>query len=139
MTIARINPAGTYRPPNGSFTQTVVATGSTQVHIAGTVAWDPGYQLVGEGDIAAQVTAILDNLARSLAAAGAGFDDVVRMNIYTVDIDSYRSQAHHLVLDRFPNGPPASSLLGVSRLADTRLLVEIDVTAVLDAAMHPTE
>lgn len=136
MTITRLNPIDVYQPPNGNLTQTVVATGSCHVHVAGTVAWDVERRLVGDGDLAAQVTAILDNLERSLAAGGATFADVVRMNIYTIDVDAYRTHGHGLVLERFPSGPPASTLLGVSRLADQRLLVEIDVTAVIGE--HPT-
>ncbi|MEV7045213.1 RidA family protein [Amycolatopsis sp. NPDC051061] len=59
-----------------------VATGGRQVHIAGQVAWDEHGTLVAPGDLTGQVAQVYRNVAKSLAAAGATFADVVRVTWY---------------------------------------------------------
>ena len=55
--------------------------------------------------------------------------DVVRLNYYTTDVDSF---AAYEVLSRLQEAgiQPSSTLLGVSRLAFPELLIEIEATAV---------
>lgn len=58
----------------------VVKAGTT-VYVAGQVARNKDGQIVGEGDFATQAEQVFENLKTCLAAAGASFNDVVKMNL----------------------------------------------------------
>lgn len=131
MPAQRINPSDVYQPFKNYYTQVVKATGTQHVHVAGTLALDQNRNLVGDGDLVTQVRVIMENIGKSLRAAGAMPGDVVRINIFTVDVDKYRADGHAEVLKFFGNELPASTLVGVTRLADPSYLVEIEATAVI--------
>jgi enamine deaminase RidA (YjgF/YER057c/UK114 family) len=82
------------------------------------------------GDMQAQIATALDNLETVLHQAGFRLADVVRLNLYTTDIDSaldcYEYLARRLAESRCRF---ASTLLGVSRLALPELLIELEATA----------
>ena len=61
--------------------------------VAGTVAVDENGALVGEGDLAAQTRQVLLNIQRLLAAAGAGYEHVVRMTYFVTDISRWAETA----------------------------------------------
>ena len=69
MALQRINPPDVYEPNRNIYTQVIKTTGTTQVHVAGTVAFDIDKNVVGVGDMKAQTLQVLDNIERSLAAA----------------------------------------------------------------------
>jgi len=73
----------------------------------------------------------LKTLRRRLEAVGATFKEVVKLNIYVVDISQL--QAFREVRDKFVNTemPPASALVEVRRLVRDEFLIEIEATAVL--------
>jgi enamine deaminase RidA (YjgF/YER057c/UK114 family) len=83
------------------------------------------------GDMAAQLGLAVDNLEAVLAGAGMKLASVVRLNVYTTDVDGL---LEHLatVTDRFATADAhfASTLLGVTRLAAPEMLVELEATAV---------
>ena len=83
------------------------------------------------GDMRAQVTQALDNLETVLQAAGFTLADVVRLNIYTTDVDRML-EAFDVLASRMggAGGRQASTLLGVTRLAFPENLVELEATAV---------
>jgi enamine deaminase RidA (YjgF/YER057c/UK114 family) len=132
MALERINPAGIYKPNRGLYTQVVRATGTTQIHVAGTVPFDQQGNVVGVGDMKAQVTKVLDNLERSLAAAGARPSDVVRICVYAVDVDRYIEEGTPELLGFFGDHKPVSTTCGVQRLVHPDWLVEIEATAIID-------
>lgn len=134
--IVRIDPDDVYMPYFNVYSQVVIATGTTQVKIAGTVSLDEDRNLVGEGDMALQVETTFENLRRSLAAAGATPADVVRINIFTTDVDRYLQEGAAQQGAFFGADTPASTLIGVTRLADPRYLVEIQLDAVLPPPGH---
>lgn len=133
MALERMNPSDVYEPYENVYTQVIRSSGAIQVDVAGTVSLAPGREFVGEGDIAAQVRQIFHNLGLSLAAAGATPADVVRINIFTTDVDAYLEHGTPEALAFFAGEPPVATLAGVTRLADPRYLVEIEATAVLDS------
>lgn len=133
--IIRINPPTVYEPFFNVYSQVVAATGQTQVKIAGTVSLDVDRNLIGEGDMALQVATTLENIRLSLEAIGASPSDVVRINIFTLDVDRYLEEGAFLQQAFFGEETPASTLVGVTRLADPRYLVEIQVDAVLRNAI----
>ena len=130
-------PAIDYPRPQGllhnpSFSQVVVAAGLRTIYTAGQVAIDEHGALVGPGDLAAQTEQAMRNVGLALAAAGASFADVVKITTYVVN---YRPEYRAVIgKARAPffagRTPPASTLLGVSALALTEWLVEIEAVAV---------
>lgn len=131
MSIERLNPDTVYKPNKGIYTQVIKASG-TQVHVAGLVPWTVDNELVGKDDVAAQVGQILANVENSLAAAGAGKSDVVRINVYTVDVARYIAEGAPVLIEFFGDTKPVSTTVEVSKLVHPDWLVEIEVTAVID-------
>jgi enamine deaminase RidA (YjgF/YER057c/UK114 family) len=81
------------------------------------------------GDLAEQIAASLDAVEALLHEAGYSLDDVIRLGIFTTDLDGFVRQ-WHVVRDRFaPGTVPPHTLLPVLRLANPRSLVEIEATA----------
>jgi enamine deaminase RidA (YjgF/YER057c/UK114 family) len=127
-----IDPPSLHPPPG--YSHVVRVEGGTTVHIAGQVAWDPEGRLVGADDFEAQARQVFTNLGLALESVGAGFADLVRIRIYVVGHDDDKLAALRRVRDEFfaDITPPASTLLGVERLATADLLVEVDAVAVID-------
>ena len=132
MSLNRMNPDGMYTPNKGIYSQVVTSTGTTTVHIAGTVPFDEDANVVGVGDMKAQTCQILDNLRISLEAAGALPADVVRINVYTLNTDDYVANGAPEVIAFFGDTKPSSTTVQVSRLVHPDWLVEIEATAVID-------
>jgi len=82
------------------------------------------------GDMRSQIALALDNLEAVLNAADMGLANVVRLTIYTTDVDE--TMKHFDVLgSRFGSvgAAPPMTLLGVTRLAIPPLMFEIEATA----------
>jgi enamine deaminase RidA (YjgF/YER057c/UK114 family) len=97
---------------------------------AGQLATDDEGNPMHAGDMAAQIGLALDNLEKVLAEAGMDLSDIVRLNYYTTDVDAFLGAGETLGARFAASGcRPASTLLGVSRLAFVESLVEIEATA----------
>lgn len=103
--------------------RTLVCSGQTSVDENGTPVHD--------GDMAAQINKALDNVETVLAGAGMTLANVVRLNIYTTDVDGFLA-SYGSVAERLAKGGcrQASTLLGVARLAFPPLMVELEAIAV---------
>jgi len=132
MVLERINPNGMYKPNKNIYSQVVKSAGATTVHVAGTVPFDEDANVVGIDDMKVQVLKILDNIRISLEAAGATPADVVRINVYALDVDDYVSSGAPEVISFFSDNKPASTTVQVSRLVHPDWIVEIEATAVID-------
>jgi enamine deaminase RidA (YjgF/YER057c/UK114 family) len=121
-------------PPPPGYSQVVRVSGGTTAYIAGQVAWDADGKLIGEGDFEAQTRHVFANLETALAVVDCGFGDLVKIGIYVVDHDRAKLEAIRRVRDEFFGAitPPASTLLGVERLAVPGLLIEIDGVAFVE-------
>ena len=131
--ITRVNPAELHPTP-GYHHVTVVEAGRT-AYLAGQVPLDPAGELVGPGDLDAQVDQVAANALTALGAVGARPDQVVRSVIYVVSDEGTSLGAVWRRLNGSVIGPAfttASTLLGVSRLGFAGQLVEVDLTAALD-------
>jgi len=127
-----LNPAGLSKPTG--YTHVVAAGGGRLIYISGQIAFDQNGQLVGPGDLKAQAVQVYENLKTALAAAGATFADVVKLNTYVVDYQPEYRPILGEVRSRYVEAgpPPASTLVGVSALALDGLLIEIEAVAVTD-------
>lgn len=102
------------------------------VFVAGQVGVDRSGNLVGKGDMRAQAAQTLENIAEVLAANGAGFADVVKMNTYVTDIDR-RAEVSEARAAFLKPPFPISTFVEVSRLIDPDWLIEIECVAVVSA------
>jgi enamine deaminase RidA (YjgF/YER057c/UK114 family) len=100
------------------------------VEVAGTTAVDERGAVIGIDDPFGQTSYILTKIERALAALGASLTDVVRTRMFVVDIRQSNEigRAHGLV---FHEIKPVATMVEVRALIDPRLLVEIEVTAIL--------
>jgi enamine deaminase RidA (YjgF/YER057c/UK114 family) len=114
------------------FVQATKTTGAEEVlYCAGQTSVDENGDPVHEGQMQEQALQAVDNLARVLGEGGFGLSDVVRLTIYTTDIDAYRAAAPAVGARLGQAGARyASTLIGVASLALPQLLVEIEATAV---------
>jgi len=98
---------------------------------AGQTSVDSNGAPLHVGDMGAQLAQAMDNLERVLKQAGLDLADIVRLNIYTTDVDK-TFQSYGEVVGRLSAAgcKPAMTLVGVARLAFPELLVELEATAV---------
>jgi 2-iminobutanoate/2-iminopropanoate deaminase len=115
--------------PISHYTDAVLAGGL--LFLSGAIAVDGEGRLVGGDDVVAQARQVFANLEAVLAAAGAGFGDVVKVTVYLTDVDD-RAAVNELRKERFGAARPASTLIEVSRLAVPGARIEVDAVAVLD-------
>ena len=119
--------------PARGYSHVVAVTGGTTLYFSGQIALDAKGNIVGP-DMASQAKQVFLNLKAALTAAGATFDDVVKMTTYVVDFDADKMAALREVRKAYlPTArPPASTLVGVSKLAMDGLLIEVEAIAVID-------
>jgi enamine deaminase RidA (YjgF/YER057c/UK114 family) len=118
---------------NPAFTNVVVVEGNVKtVHIGGQDALNASGEIVGKGDIVAQVEQILANVRAALAAGGVGPEHIIKWNIYVVEGQSLQAgfAAFQNAWPETPN-PPAITMVFVSGLAHPDFLVEMDAVAVV--------
>ncbi len=98
--------------------------------ISGQTAIDGNGHPVVAADMAGQTRVALDNLETVLEEAGMGFQNLVRLTFYTVDMDQFLIEASEVLASRLAEVEYATSYLGVTRLAFPDLLIEIEATAI---------
>ena len=101
------------------------------IFVSGTTAVDDSGNVAGAGDVYEQCSYIFKKIANALAHVGTSLSDVVRTRTFMTDISRFDefARAH---AEAFTGIDPVASCLEVSRLVDDRLLVEIEVDALLD-------
>lgn len=101
------------------------------VEVAGTTAVDEQGAVVGINDPGAQTRFILQKIEKALIQAGATLQDVIRTRIFVTDISRWEEigRAHG---DFFRTIKPVATMVEVKALISPELLVEIEVSAVLD-------
>ena len=131
--IERFRPAHLHNKPH--FTSVVTSEGGKTIHVSGLVASDADGKLVAAGDLGGQMKFIFDNIKQALAERGATPANVVRKRIFIVGMRlDHRPIIAGAMNDFYGDGGSASSTcIGVDALLIEGALVEIDVTAVIDA------
>jgi len=114
------------------YNQGELVSGQTRtLYCAGQTAMSADGKPQHSDDLAAQLALSLDNLEAVLGEAGMSLANLVRLNVYTTDVD--RLFEHYGVLAArlgAAGAAPSSTLLGVTRLALPDLMVELEGTAV---------
>ncbi len=125
--LQRINPPGLSTPTTYSH---IVKAGKT-LYIAGQVGADASGKIAGE-TMVQQLEQVFKNIEIALKSQGADFSHVARITIYTTDVDAVRAPDAAAVRAKYLGANrPASTLVGVTRLASPEYKVEIEATAVL--------
>ncbi|WP_432558327.1 RidA family protein [Granulicoccus sp. GXG6511] len=115
-----------------AFSQTVAVEGAARwIFVSGQIDCDAQGKVRNPGDLAAQVRGTLDNLVIALAAQGATMADLVKVNVYIVDLDPSQTAAIRDIRAEYFDAeqPPAVTLVGIDRLSMDGLLVEIEAVA----------
>jgi len=101
------------------------------IEVAGTAPAAPDGTILAPGDVEGQTRAALATIGEALAELGASFHDVVRTRILLVDETRWEeaARAHGEV---FRDVRPANTTVGGLRFVDPAILVEVEVTAVID-------
>ena len=97
--------------------------------VSGIVAVDENGALVGGEDVVAQTRQVFESIGAILAAAGCGFEDVVKVVIYLTDVDD-RPKVNPVRQEVFGKTRPASTLVEVPRLAVPGAKIEVECVAV---------
>jgi len=87
--------------------------------------------IVGLDDLQAQTRQVMTNLNHALAELGAGWDDVVHATVYTTKPTEYETIGRAMADGMGEAEPPAQVIAGVTSLALSELLIEIELVVSL--------
>ena len=125
---------GLQRPQNNGrdlYSHVVVTTRPRTVYIAGQLARDAQGNVVGKGDIRAQLRQVCENIKAAVTAAGGTLADVVQTSTFVTDWTEFR-KAMDVRHEYFGEVLPTSTTVQVSALAAPEFMVEISAVAVLE-------
>ncbi|MEU2077494.1 RidA family protein [Streptomyces sp. NPDC057020] len=135
MAVENIDPPSLTKPYG--WHQLAVGTGSRVIFLSGQTPRTADGEPVGTGDLAAQTEQVYLNIAAGLEAAGASFEDVVKLTIYAKDWSLDKWEAVTAGAERAAARIGAdvvkpTTLVGVATLAEPDFLIEIEATAVAE-------
>lgn len=111
----------------GTYSQAVKVDNT--VYISGQIPLDPASMEVVEGGIDAQIKRVFDNLKAVAAASGGSLADVVKLNIFLVDLGNFPT-VNEIMAQYFEEPYPARAAIGVSALPKG-VGVEMDAVLVI--------
>ena len=119
-------------PASFGYSHGVEVKNGRTIYVSGQVSMNSEGQIIGHGDLAAQTKQVFENIKFALEAAGANFNDVVKLTFFLIDIS--KMQVVREIRDQYVNttNPPASSAVEVRKLIRDELLIEIEAIAVGD-------
>jgi len=130
--VTYVNPPSVPQPA-GMYSHVARMAPGELAFIAGQVAVDQKGNVVGDGDLAAQVNQVFANLGGILKDLGTDFESVVQFTTYLTKADSIPAwmAARGEVYPRlFPGGKyPPNTLLVIDRLVKPEFLLEIEAIA----------
>lgn len=114
------------------FSHVVSVKADQLIFCSGQAAQDKNGQVVGKGDFGKQLRKSMENIQISLEEAGSCMNDICRLKLYIVNLDSEKMNilTREMTAAFDIDALPANTLIGVQALADPDLLVEVEVTAV---------
>lgn len=122
-----VNPPDLWQP-FGPFSQVAIQGDGRIVHLKGQVALDRAGQIVGAGDMRAQLRQVLTNIRIALAGVGGKMSDILSMTNYVTDMDAFMAAGD--IRREFLQPPyPVTTTVAVAQLYDRALLVEISAIA----------
>jgi enamine deaminase RidA (YjgF/YER057c/UK114 family) len=117
--------------PSGHFSQGIVVEARGRlVFISGMVARRADGTIAGVGDIAAQTTQVCENVKTAVEAAGGTLADICRVDVHVRNMEHFPI-IHRVRRAYFPDPPPASTMVEVSKFTHPDYLIEMSAIAVL--------
>jgi 2-iminobutanoate/2-iminopropanoate deaminase len=122
-----VNPAGVWSP-FGAFSMAVIQGDGQVVHLKGQVSLDQAGEVIGKGDMRAQVRQTLENIRLVLASMGGTMADVVSLVHFATDIDKFMGTGD--IRQEFFSAPfPVTTTVQIGRLYHADLMIEITAVA----------
>lgn len=112
----------------GTYSQAVKVDNT--VYLSGQIPLVPETMEMVDGDIAAQVTRVFDNLQAVCQAAGGGLKDIVKLNVFLTDLSNF-TKVNEIMANYFSQPYPARAAIGVAALPKDAA-VEMDAIMVLE-------
>ena len=136
MGSTRINPENLYESTRFGFSHAALDEANGVLHLAGQVAWDKDYTVVGGDDLAAQTRQALANIKTVLEAAGSDVTHLLRLRTFIVNYDMSKLEAVGGELAAFYGDvtPAPNTIVGVQALALPDFLIEIEAIAAMPKA-----
>ena len=134
MTITRIQEGPGLRRPNFNgldvYSHAVSSRRKRTIYIAGQLASNMAGEVVGKGDMRAQMRQVGENIKAALTAAGATLDDIVATSTFVTDWSKFRECLD--VRQEYLGALPTSTTVQVSALAHPDFMIEISAIAMID-------
>ena len=122
--------AGQLQSDDFHYSQAVRIPGTSIVKCAGQGGWDAKDRSLDENDVNAQVELAFQNVENVLQSTGLqGWQDVYLLRTYHIGIDKSLQKSVELLRKHCPNHRPIWTAIEVPRLADPRMLIEVEVEA----------
>ncbi len=122
-----VNPAHVWAP-FGAFSMAVIQGEGQIIHLKGQVALDKAGQIVGVGDMRAQVRRVLENIRDVLDSMGGRMEDVLSLVHYATDLEQFMA-CGDIRNDMFSTPFPITATIEVARLYHRDVLIEITAVA----------
>ena len=125
--------AKSYDPPTvwkpfGAFSMVRINEDGQLIHLKGQVSLDREGQVVGKGDMRAQVRQTLENIKAVLAAVGGEMADIVSLTQYATDIERFMASGD-IRKEFFSEPYPVTTTVQIVRLYHPDLQIEITAIA----------
>ncbi len=98
--------------------------------MSGMAPLDEKLNVIGGDDVVAQAEAVFAAMKKVLDAAGAGFQDILKVTVLLTDVND-RTKINPVRQKYFGNAKPASTLFGVAALAIPGMKIEIEAVVAL--------
>jgi enamine deaminase RidA (YjgF/YER057c/UK114 family) len=112
------------------YTPVVTVVPGKLVLLSGILSRNSNGEIVGKGDMAAQIRQVFENIRTALAAAGASMSDIVKRQTFTTDIDAYFENIDAR-MEHGGDNLSTSTTVEVRRLSHPDFLIEVEVMAVI--------
>ena len=110
----------------------------TMVFVSGLLARNQAGDIIGKGDMGAQIRQVGENLTISLEAVGAGLGDLVRTCTFVTCIDEFFKHVD-IRQQYFGAALPTSTTVEVTRLSHPDFMVEVEGFAIIPSSRHKEE
>jgi enamine deaminase RidA (YjgF/YER057c/UK114 family) len=121
-----LNPEGVPKPTG--YTQVVSSRHGRMIFISGQGGTSAAGQM--PTDFASQASNTFENIGRCLAASGAKFEDIVKINYYVTDLSNTAELRRIRAKYLNQSAPPASTLVQAGLLGNG-LLLEVEAVAIV--------
>jgi enamine deaminase RidA (YjgF/YER057c/UK114 family) len=114
------------------YTPVVTVVPGKLVFVSGILSRNSQGEIVGKGDMAAQIKQVFKNIETALASVGATMADIVKRQTFTTDIDGYFANIDAR-MEHGGDNLSTSTTVEVRRLSHPDFLIEVEVMAVIKA------